>query len=192
MRCFIAIEFDQETRSYLAGIQGFLREHAIRGNYSHLSNLHITLKFLGEINPAIIPGLESVMKKVAAKHGPFVLELGELGKFSKGSRPIIWCGVKPNKLLFDLQKNLVDELAGDFRQFSGYEKFTPHITLIREAALDVANGEASEGNPLDDILKKAPKRDRRFMVKGLSLMESTRRDGRLVYLQKSFIALREQ
>jgi len=194
MRCFVAIEFDDATRSVLGGLQEYLREKGIRGNFTRLSNLHLTLKFLGEVDPSLLPKLEPVLRKVASNHMPFVLELGEMGKFSKGTRPIIWCGIKVSKSLLDLQKDLVEELAANFREFSGHERFTPHITLVREAAMDVfpsivqshADGDVLEGNPMDDLLKHAHIPGHRIAVGGISLMESTRRDGRLVYLQKSF------
>lgn len=197
MRCFVAIEFDDGTRAVLDGIQEYLRENGIRGNFSRLPNLHLTLKFLGEVSPASLPALESVLQKVALRHEPFVLELGELGKFSKGSRPIIWCGIKPNKQLFSLQKDLADELAAAFSEFSGQERYKPHITLAREAALDDSRGfagktavsHASEGTPLDDLLKHARVPEHRIAVGGISLMESTRREGKLVYLQQSFFPL---
>lgn len=194
MRCFVAIEFDDATRSVLSGLQEYLRENGIRGNFTRLPNLHLTLKFLGEVNLSLLPKLDSVLEKVAANHKPFVLQLGEMGKFSKGHHPIIWCGVKASRSLIDLQKDLVDELAANFSEFSGRERFTPHITLVREAAMDAFPGittshtesDASEGSPMDGLIKHAHIPGHRFAVEGISLMESTRRDGRLVYLQKSF------
>ena len=199
MRCFFAIEFDEETRQVLTGIQNALRGSGISGNYTRPPNFHLTLKFLGEISPSMLPRLERVMGKVASKHDSFVLELGELGKFSKGKRPVIWCGLKTSKPLLDLQKDLVEELAAEFSQFSGYERHAPHITLIREAAFEgpsrgmKADGRtAAEGALLDNLLGKVQKPDHSITVRGISLMESTRVDGRLVYLRKLFLALRDQ
>lgn len=197
MRCFFAIEFDEETRLFLARIQSALRDSGIRGNYTNPTNFHLTLKFIGEVNPANLPGLELVLKKVASKHNPLVLEFGELGKFSRGRRPIIWCGLRTNNILLDLQKDLVKELAAEFLQFSGYERYIPHITLVREAVLKGApsqgdHNKAAEGNPLDDLLKNVQRSDHRVMARGISLMESTRRDGRLVYLRKSFHDLKDK
>lgn len=198
MRCFIAIEFDEDTRAYLGRLQGILRENAIRGNYTRLPNFHLTLIFLGEIDPALLPGLESVLDKVSENHAPFVLEFGELGKFSKGSRPIIWCGIKANKLLFNLQKDLVDKLAAEFHEFSGHERYTPHITLVREAAVEVSrrnsypiDSETMKDRLLDDLLKNVRLDEHRVKVSGISLMESTRRDGKLIYIQKSFHPFKE-
>lgn len=174
-------------------LQGILQENGIRGNYTRLPNFHLTLKFLGEIDPALLPGLESVLDKVSENHAPFVLEFGELGKFSKGSRPIIWCGVKANKLLLDLKEDLVEELGAKFREFSGHERYTPHITLVREAAMEVScrnsypmDSETMKDRLLDDLLRNVRLPEHRVRVSGISLMESTRRDGKLIYIQKSF------
>ena len=64
MRCFFAIEIDEETRLFLARIQSALRDSGIRGNYTNPTNFHLTLKFIGEVNPANLPGLELVLKKL--------------------------------------------------------------------------------------------------------------------------------
>ena len=200
MRCFIAVEFDEETRHVLARIQGALRDSGISGNYTRMPNFHLTLKFLGEVSPNMLPGLERVLEKVASRHDSFVLELGELGKFSRGKRPIIWCGLKASKPLQDLQKDLVRELAAEFSQFSGYEKYSPHKSLLRDAALEddpsrvliSCESGAAMGSTINDILGKTQRPDHRVTVRGISLMESTRENGRLVYLRKSFRALRDQ
>jgi len=198
MRCFYAIEFDEETRLVLAGIQNLLRKSGISGNYTRLSNFHLTLKFLGEVSPAMLPGLERVLGKVASRHDPFVLRLGELGKFSRRNRPIIWCGLEASRPLMKLQKDLAEELASQFSQFSGHERYSPHITLIREADIQgnapsgTPHGESGgeePGDPIDDLLGRVKRPDHKIMVRGVSLMESTREDGKLVYLRKSFLAL---
>jgi len=51
---------------------------------------------------------------------------------------------------------------------------------------------AAEGALLDNLLGKVQKPDHSITVRGISLMESTRVDGRLVYLRKLFLALRDQ
>lgn len=198
MRCFFAIEFDDETRNLLAGIQDALRSSGVRGNYTRMSNLHLTLKFLGEITPDMLTGLEQVSKKVASRHEPFVLELGELGKFSKGKRPIVWCGLKASRQLMELQRDLATELASEFRQFSDNEKYIPHITLVREVAVEGSslNGSGSDfsetaGDMLGEILNKAQRPDHKITVSGISLMESVRVDGKLVYIRKLYAALRK-
>jgi len=70
MRCFFAIEFDEETRQVLTGIQNALRGSGISGNYTRPPNFHLTLKFLGEISPSMLPRLERVMGKVASSTIP--------------------------------------------------------------------------------------------------------------------------
>jgi 2'-5' RNA ligase len=197
MRCFFAVEFDDETKKLLAGIQDVLRQNGISGNYSRSSNFHLTLKFLGEINPVMLSGLERVMKKVASRHKSFVLEFGELGKFSKGRRPVVWCGLKASKPMTEVQEDLVKELAFEFPKFSGNERYVPHITLVREAALEtVSSVDAGSGrtvdeeNRLDELLNRVRIPEHRITVKGISLMESTRIDGRLVYVRRLYAALR--
>ena len=85
MRCFIAIEFDENTRNTLASIQNELKNQGVQGNYTRIENLHLTLKFLGEID---MPTYLDIWfnEKVSRNHELFVLELGKLGKIDKGNK----------------------------------------------------------------------------------------------------------
>ncbi|MBQ7682572.1 MAG: RNA 2',3'-cyclic phosphodiesterase, partial [Oscillibacter sp.] len=48
MRLFIAIRFSDEVRRALAETQSFLRNRGVRGNFTKVENLHLTLAFIGE------------------------------------------------------------------------------------------------------------------------------------------------
>ena len=48
MRLFIAIRLDRHIRDGLESIQLYLRDNGIKGNFTKIENLHLTLAFIGE------------------------------------------------------------------------------------------------------------------------------------------------
>ena len=50
MRVFIAIDFEEEVKDYLDGIQNIIKENSRHGNFTQKENYHITLRFMGEVN----------------------------------------------------------------------------------------------------------------------------------------------
>ena len=51
MRLFVAINFNNETRSRLLDLRDELRGKSQRGNFTAPENLHLTLAFIGEVSP---------------------------------------------------------------------------------------------------------------------------------------------
>ncbi len=176
MRCFIAIELERETRDILSSIQKMLLEGGVRGNYTRAENLHLTLKFLGEIDSSIYEKTQKVIKKIASEHKSFVLTMDIIGTFDRGSKKIVWAGLLKNSKLEYIFKDLDSEIC-EIMPIAKEKHYTPHITLAREAILpDI---------PLTSVVARE-KLNHSFNVSGISLMESTRRDGKLVYLRRGF------
>lgn len=93
--------------------------------------MHITLKFLGEIDPQQILELNDLAKCVVQPYAPCELALAGLGVFPNPTRPrAVWVGARrvPETLL-NLQIDLERALAGlGFRED---RRFAPHVTLGR-------------------------------------------------------------
>jgi 2'-5' RNA ligase len=95
-------------------------------------NIHLTLKFLGDIKTDDIDTIGSAMKAAAEGCAPFTLTAGGIGFFPGIKRPrVVWVGVGGQfQPLFALQRNLEEHLAAagfpkDKRSFKG------HLTLGR-------------------------------------------------------------
>lgn len=176
MRGFIAIELDDDTRRLLGNIQEDFRRQGVRGNYSHLDNLHLTVKFLGELDDHLYHGILNLIKKVAPHHKTFVLSVDSIGNFNKGNRSIIWAGLKRNKVLFDVYDEVETILEG-IMPGKREKSYSPHITLIRETVVPHAFIESHN---------QLVKHGHTFTASGLSLMESTRVNGRLTYIRRAF------
>jgi len=99
-------------------------------------NIHLTLKFLGDIDPLDIDNIAGAMDDAAREIAPFTLRVGGIGFFPGIKRPrVVWVGLGgDSQILFDLQRKLEDRLAS-----AGFPKekraFKAHLTLgrIRDA-----------------------------------------------------------
>ena len=70
MRTFIALTLPPRTKELLGQIQEELKSCQLHAKWVNPSNMHITLKFLGEIKEDNLPKIEEIMKKTA---GAFIL-----------------------------------------------------------------------------------------------------------------------
>ena len=88
MRCFVAVDVPAEVRARVAELAGRLREAAPRADVRwSVENLHLTLKFLGEVPDARVPDVARAVGEVAAGHTSLALEACGTGGFPSASRP---------------------------------------------------------------------------------------------------------
>jgi 2'-5' RNA ligase len=132
LRAFIAIELDDEIRSELGRVRdrAAVRDRSVR--WVAPASIHLTLKFLGEIDLVAVPNVTEAMARAARDIPPFSFAVRGFGCFPSVRNPrIFWAGVEAvGKGLQDLAANLEVEMAGlGFRR----EKrvFKPHLTLAR-------------------------------------------------------------
>ena len=172
MRTFIAIEFNAKTRKDISVIQDQISEEAKRGGtYTYVDNLHLTLHFLGEISESDLSDAAEAVASTAAMNRAFKLNFNKVGFFDRGEKCILWLGVDKSKSLVRLHDTLERNLLKQgFRKDKG--NFTPHITLAREIAF-YSNKQVAVDKLTSDIDE--------VEVKEISLMESRRVGGKLVY-----------
>lgn len=172
MRLFYAIELDDSTRGLLADSQDRLKTKALRANFTRTENLHLTLRFMGEIESGHFAVLKKIQDHIAGKFPSFRLELSGPGVFERGHKFIVWWGVKDNAQLNSLQKALEQEI-----RLNGFppetKPYSPHITLAREFVPE---------DSIKNVMILLQSANHQFYVSAISLMESTRVDGKLTYL----------
>jgi len=98
-------------------------------------NLHLTLKFLGGVEPARLPAIEAALTTAAASQSPFDLDLHGLGAFPSGTRArVLWAGVEAGREAAAALAAGVDEAlaALDFPRET--RPFAAHVTLGRVRA----------------------------------------------------------
>ncbi len=125
IRSFICIDFSDEVIKEVARIQSLLEKRFI-GKFTELENLHLTLKFLGEISPEI---LEKVKSSLSAIQLPiFEAHLEDIGTFSIKNNPrILWIKIA-GKPIYELQKQIDLSLSPLFKP---EERFMSHLTIAR-------------------------------------------------------------
>jgi len=126
VRCFVAIDFPRNVISEVERVQGELKKKmSWNGKLVDGENLHLTLKFLGEIALAEVDKIKDKLKKIKMKG--FVCKLGGLGVFGSHYIRIVWVKIL-GKGIFELQKRVDRVLSLDFE---GEERFMSHLTIAR-------------------------------------------------------------
>jgi 2'-5' RNA ligase len=108
MRLFVAINFSADTKNKLITLRDELRAHSERGKFSPPENLHLTLVFLGECDGERTAAAKAVTDGVSFE--PFDLTVERVGRFKRDGGDVWWAGVREEKALLDLQRDLTDRL----------------------------------------------------------------------------------
>mgnify|MGYP001182129787 CR=1 FL=1 len=132
MRCFIAIELPEAIRSRLRGLQDHLNGLSPIVRWTRPEQIHLTIKFLGEVPDDRIAQVCSTTVEVAAAHAAFRLQVRGAGCFPPYGNPrVLWAGLhEPPDNLLRLHRDLDAALAR-----LGYppenRAFSPHLTIGR-------------------------------------------------------------
>ncbi|MBS3786836.1 RNA 2',3'-cyclic phosphodiesterase [Candidatus Bipolaricaulota bacterium] len=131
MRTFFCLELTEAVKREISDIPHSIDSPAYVKWVSQ-DNLHVTLKFLGDVNKKEIPGIKQQAEKSAAKINPFEMTIDKLSGFPNPGFPkVIWLGSNsPPGEIFQLQENLESRMEN-----LGFEKenrdYVPHVTLGR-------------------------------------------------------------
>ncbi len=159
-RCFISINIPEEVVKKVQEIQEKLPE--FRGKKTEKENLHLTLKFLGEISNEKIEEIKKVLREIKQKS--FDLEVKDIGVFSPKFIKIIWLYLRGAE---ELQKNIDRIISENFDDFKKEKRFMSHLTIARVKNI----GEQNKEDFLEN-LKKIKIPEISFSVKEFCLMSS--------------------
>lgn len=167
IRSFVAILLNEEVRAAVAAAIARLKPLAPRVGWVAPPNLHLTLKFLGELPPEALEPVKEGLAEAVAGAAPFSLRFHGLGAFPGLARPrVLWVGVaEGGPAAQALQARVEGALTR--RGFAREERpYSPHLTI----------GRVREPRGLS-ALQQAITRDAkaefgRLDVRGLSLMRS--------------------
>src|SRR5262245_3926353 len=141
IRAFVAVLLPDDVRARLAATADELRARAPRLSWVRAENLHLTLRFLGEVDPVTLERVQEAMDVAAATVAPFTVSLGGLGGFPGGHAPrVLWAGVRAGgEGLVALHAALESALTA--RGIPGEGRaFHPHVTLGRARERRGASG----------------------------------------------------
>lgn len=168
MRVFCAVELPDELRSLAAERARRLRTEFpdVRASWERPEKLHITLKFLGDVEPARVGALSGAAARAVATLEPFELTVEEPGTFPSHGQPrVLWLGiVDASGMLALMQRALESECAA-----AGFPResraFKPHLTLARVRSPQGAQELAAAH-------RETPFAPQRFKVSELVVMRS--------------------
>jgi 2'-5' RNA ligase len=130
VRLFIAIEIPENIRTGFASLLNEFRAIAPKVKWVRPENLHVTLKFLGETEPAKLGASQNVLSTVRSAE-PVSLEFRGLGFFPNEKRPrVFWAGMEASANLKSLATE-VDQATHRLGFPLEERPFTPHLTLAR-------------------------------------------------------------
>ena len=132
IRSFIAVELPDDVLSAVSRVQGQLKSYGFRTKWVRPANIHVTLKFLGDIDSGTIDAIASAMASAAERCAPISLSAKGIGVFPNTKRPrVLWVGLTGDvNLLIDLQRKLDDRLS-DIGFAKERRSFKGHLTLGR-------------------------------------------------------------
>ena len=132
IRCFIAIEIPETIQNQLARIQDTLRNQIQKASWVKPGNIHLTLKFLGDVDPNDLESIGEAIAGVASRHRSFSLHIGGLGAFPNFTRPrVLWTGVKVGGERASALAQDINVALGDVGFAFETKRFNPHLTIAR-------------------------------------------------------------
>lgn len=140
MRTFIGIDFNDTLKNELSKFQETLKEYAIKGRWKYPENLHLTLKFLGDIDINQKAQIDTIIKDICKRKTPLNLNIKGIGAFNgKGSIRVLWLGIEGDiPVLQALYNEIEDKLIP-----LGFSKekrvYKPHITIGQDIIFNESN-----------------------------------------------------
>lgn len=132
IRAFIAIELSSGIKEELGRLQADLKSANADLKWVDLKSIHLTLKFLGNIQESRIEDIKRILDGISSRHNKFEISLSSIGGFPNVEYPrVIWVGIQKGASESEsIAKDIEQELLG-----IGFEKekrgFTAHLTLGR-------------------------------------------------------------
>jgi 2'-5' RNA ligase len=132
IRAFLAIDLPDSLRAHLALVQGELQRSRADVRWVTPGNIHLTLKFFGNVPDEEIDTLALAAREAAAVEAPFQLKVTVAGAFPSPKAPrVVWLGLGGDVLpLTRLYQKLEKAFAALGHPPEG-RAFNPHLTLGR-------------------------------------------------------------
>lgn len=132
IRAFIAFELPTDITWLAADLQNRLKDQGLKLRWVRPQNMHLTLKFLGDVGADRIGAITAAMKAIAQGVPPMALTVQGMGVFPGMRKPrVVWIGVGGATDLLERAHRGVDERLA----LLGFQRedrpFKAHLTLAR-------------------------------------------------------------
>lgn len=167
LRAFVAVPIPDAVAAFLKEIQRRLQSPGMSIRWVSTRNIHLTLKFLGDIDPARVPAVAARMDAVAGSTPCFSLKAMGVGVFPNlRNARVLWVGLGGDlHRLRTVQENLASSLesVGFSRET---RRFRPHLTVGRTRQRICGETIGASLEPLKEVESDL------FRVEKLMLMNS--------------------
>jgi len=171
MRTFIAIELPKVILDSLALLEDRLKNTGADVKWVEPRNIHLTLKFLGEVDQQKLEKINEALKSISGDKKTFHMRVSSIGAFPKISSPrIIWVGIdKGDNETKEITEGLEEKLAKlDIPKED--RPFSSHITIGRVKSTLNRDKLIQELTAAEGILKMG---NLEFNVERITLFQST-------------------
>lgn len=171
IRTFIAIELPPDLKAAIRDAQAALKQwlpfSALR--WATPDGIHLTLKFLGDVQPGRLAAIQAGLAAVAPRHLPFDLTVGGLGVFPNPARPnVLWIGLGGDLPRLRALRDAVEAAIAPLGYPTESRPFHPHLTLAR-----IKDARTEDVQRLRDVLRQPPPTELGALpVAAVSLMRS--------------------
>jgi 2'-5' RNA ligase len=132
LRLFIAVDLSAEVRAVLRDVQSRLQHQRLPVRWVDPAGAHLTLKFLGAVEPAQVEELTARLHDIAGRHRAFTLRTGALGAFPTMQRlRVVWLAIDGNRAALQGLQEDVERTIAPLGFPSEQRAFSPHLTLGR-------------------------------------------------------------
>jgi len=132
IRTFIAVDISAQVRSRAANLIKRLQVCGVKASWTDPSNMHLTLKFLGEIPDPRVPDVCRAVAESCSGYPRMKLGFHGAGAFPRNERPrTVWIGVQPETDEFAELYHTIEARLYDVGFAKERRRFTPHLTIGR-------------------------------------------------------------
>ncbi len=130
IRAFLAVDVHENLTKKIIKVQNEFNELDVKIKFVEPENMHLTLKFFGDINKFKIDQINQIVARELRNADKFTLNLKSIGAFPSINKPkVLWIGTDKNRSFTNIQR-LCDN---GFQKigFSKEKKYNPHLTFGR-------------------------------------------------------------
>jgi RNA 2',3'-cyclic 3'-phosphodiesterase len=189
IRTFIAVELDEATRNAIGDVQAQWQGERVGRAVRWVApdNIHITLKFLGDVAADRMSELQSTVVNACASIPAFTLKISGAGAFPNTRRPNnVWIGVDGDVKVLERLANQIEEACAAIGYAREDRPFTAHLTLGRVQR----DASPSDRRALGEMIERTRVGELSVLrVASVNVMKSELRPGGSVYSQLASVNL---
>lgn len=132
MRLFAAVDLPDHVKEQLVALVDELRACRADVRWVHTASMHVTLKFLGTVEPREIESIDAALRRVAGAAAPTRGRLRSVGSFPHLRRPrVVWIGLETSDDTFTRLHGSLESALAEIGFRPEKRGFHPHVTLGR-------------------------------------------------------------